>query len=257
MTVMTLVLYWPALFVAAHVPVPRVIRQAGVSDKSLHFLGYMILVSLLWFAVCPDKKVSWRKAAVWWVLLVIVWYGVVDEWLQGYVGGRSPDVRDFFADLAGAVTGLIVLSILSFWPASFLVTSVVIFGVTNVTRANLAELFPVAYAAFDLLAYAVLTMLWVQYMARRSAYARDGERAPAAFTFDKVAGARWLAVAFLPPVGFVGVVKLSSLAFGKVVAVRDVVLPALGIVAVVVTALVMGLLRRRLAGGGRLSPSDV
>jgi hypothetical protein len=67
---------------------------------------------------------------------------------------------------------------------------------------------------------------------------------------------RWLAVALLPPVGFLGVVKVGSLVFAKVVAIGDVLLPALGIVAVVATALAMGVLRKRLTKGGGLSPAD-
>jgi hypothetical protein len=216
----------------------------------------MVLVFLLWFAVCPDKRVNWRKAAVWWLLLVVVWYGVVDEWLQGYVAGRSTDIMDFFADLAGAVTGLVVLSLLSFWPASLLITSVVIFGVTNLTRANLVEVFPVAYRVFNLSAYASLTVLWLQYTQWRARSAENLSRAPASVVVHKMMTPRWLAVALLPPVGFLGVVKVGSLVFAKVVAIGDVLLPALGIVAVVATALAMGVLRKRLTKGGGLSPAD-
>ncbi|UCG57510.1 MAG: VanZ family protein [Phycisphaerales bacterium] len=256
LTLMTLVLYWPALFVAAHIPIPRVVREAGVSDKSLHFFAYMVLVFLLWFAVCPDKRVNWRKAAVWWVLLVVVWYGAIDEWLQGYVAGRSTDIVDFFADLAGAVTSLVVLSILSFWPASLLITSVLIFGVTNVTRANLADVFPVAYRAFNLFAYALLTMLWIQYGRQRSRGVSSRKGTPAAFPTGTAARFRWVAATLLPPMGFLVAAKLGSLLFRKVVAIGDVLVPALGIVVVVVTVLVIDVLRRRLAGSGGAQPFD-
>src|SRR4030043_1886519 len=94
-----LALYWPALFVLTHIPIPHVIQEADVSAKSLHFLAYLILTFLIWSAVYGGRKVKWRRAAPWLVLFVIVVYGILDEWLQIYVAGRSCDVRDFFMGL--------------------------------------------------------------------------------------------------------------------------------------------------------------
>ena len=162
LTIISLLFYWPSLFILAHIPIPLFVRRAGVSDKSLHFLAYLILVFLLWFAITPDRKVNWRRATVWWILFVVVWYGVIDELLQGFVAGRSCDVRDFFVDVAGTLTGLILFSFLTFWPAALSVAAIFIFGITNVSRANLADLLPVASALFYLFAYAVFTMLWLQ-----------------------------------------------------------------------------------------------
>src|SRR4030042_647093 len=93
LTIISLLVYWPGVFILAHIPIPQLVYKAQVSDKSLHFLVYLVLVFLLWFTISPDKKVNWRKAAAWWVLFVVVWYGVVDEVLQGYVG-RSCDIID-------------------------------------------------------------------------------------------------------------------------------------------------------------------
>ena len=96
-----LILYWPVLFIVAHIPIPQLVRRAHVSDKSLHFVAYLILVFLLWFAINPQSKVNWRRAAVWWVLLVIAGYGIADELLQNFVSGRSCDVRDFTSRFSG------------------------------------------------------------------------------------------------------------------------------------------------------------
>ena len=74
-----LLLYWPALFAATHIPVPDFVGSMGMSDKKLHYLAYLILVSLLWFAVSPHDRVNWKKAKVWIVLAVIVWYGAIDD----------------------------------------------------------------------------------------------------------------------------------------------------------------------------------
>ena len=168
LTIVLLLFYWPAIFILAHIPfagVPDWFFQPRISDKAIHYLGYLSLVFLLWFAISPDKRVNWRRPAVWWVLLVVVWYGAVDEWLQGYVG-RNCDVMDFFADLAGALTGLILLSIFLFWPACLLVTSAVIFILTNLIQAAPTDQLRVINTAFHLFAYAFFTLLWIQYMHR-------------------------------------------------------------------------------------------
>jgi len=150
LTVTSLLFYWPSLFVLTHIS-PAYVQgwtvRVDVSDKILHYFAYLVLVFLLWFATNPYKKVNWRKAAVWWIILVVVWYGVFDEWLQGYVG-RDCDVMDFFADLAGALTSLIILSIINFWLASIIITGISIFVLTNLTQISSVELFPVTAILF-------------------------------------------------------------------------------------------------------------
>jgi len=131
---LVLAIYWPALFILAHIPIPEVIQQADVSDKSLHFLAYLILAFLLRFAVSGEQKMNWRKAAPWLVLFAIIVYAILDEWLQSYVAGRSSDMRDFFADMAGAFSALILCTFLGFWPAALLIATTVIFSITNVER---------------------------------------------------------------------------------------------------------------------------
>jgi len=220
-TIVLLVLYWPMLFILGHIPVPQVVREADVSDKSLHFLAYLILVFLLWFAISGDKKVDWRKAAVWWVLSIIVVYGILDELLQSCVAGRSCDIRDFFADLAGILTGLILFSFFTFWLAGLLVAATVIFGITNIARANLADLVPVTNAAFHLFSYAIFTMLWIQYMRL--------------FLPTKAPRAKWLILALAVPTGFLLIVKLFSVIVCKDLALSDTIV-SFGAIAAVVTA---------------------
>jgi VanZ family protein len=111
-----LVVYWTTIFVLTHIPVKHIsflTKQLNLSDIILHFLAYFILSFLLWTALNPSKKVDWRKARVWWILLVIICYGLLDEWLQTYTQ-RGCSVYDFLADLTGAITALILLSIFPF-----------------------------------------------------------------------------------------------------------------------------------------------
>ena len=141
--VAVLVLYWPTLFVLAHIPVPQVVRRAHVYDKSLHLLAYMILTFLLWSAIKPLERVRWRRAAVWCLLAVVAVYGVCDEWLQHHIGSRSMDPTDFVADVIGAVAALGLLTVLSFWPTSVIIAGTTIYTLAVFTRANLTALLPV------------------------------------------------------------------------------------------------------------------
>lgn len=163
LVIIPILLYWPAIFTLTHIPIPKMIGQFPISDKNLHCLAYLILVFLLWFAISPFEKVSWRRPAVWWILLVVVWYGVIDEWLQGYVG-RNPSVTDFFADMAGAFIGLILLSIFPFWPVCLVLTGASIFVLSNLMNAGIADQLPVLNTAFHLFAYGLFSLLWTQYM---------------------------------------------------------------------------------------------
>ena len=226
--VCVLVLYWPALFLLTHIPIPHVVQEADVSDKSLHFLAYLILTFLIWSAVSGDRKVKWNRATPWLVLFVIVIYGILDEWLQNYVAGRSCDVQDFFTDLAGALAGLILSLFLPFWPAGLVVAATFIFGITNVMRVDLADLLPVTNAVFHLFAYAILTYLWINctYL----------------FSAAKTPKAKRLILALAGPAIFLVIVKLFSVIVGKDFALSDVII-SFGAIAVVV----MGFYVRRSA----------
>lgn len=237
--IISLVLYWPSLFVLAHVPIPGLIRQAGVSDKSLHFLSYMILAVLFWSAINPHTKVNWRKATVWWMLILVIWYGVIDEWLQSFVTGRSADIRDFLADIAGTLAGLAILTVLSSWPAFLIITCTTIFTLTNFSGANWINVMPVTNIAFDFFAYTFLTILWIQYLRISFLF-----RAPEP---------KWFLAAMLPPMAFLLTVKLGSLIFDKDVAVLDIIVSTIGIAIIVTTTGVIALSHQRTAKTQELS----
>ncbi len=211
--IISLLLYWPTLFVLTHIPIPQLVYKAQVSDKTLHLVVYLILVFLLWFVVSPDRKVNWGKAAVWLVLLITAGYGGLDEILQGYVG-RSCDINDFLADLVGVAGGLILFSFLGFQAALLTVTGIVIFCLTNTARANLAELVPVTNAVFHLFAYAIFTILWIRQIQ------------PLA---SKTSRPRQLIIALTVPAGLLIAVKLFSTISGRYFTLFDVITSIAGI----------------------------
>jgi VanZ family protein len=234
LTLTLLLTYWPTLFILAHIPIPQLVREVGVSDKNLHFTAYLILVFLLWFAINPDRKVSWRKITGWWVFAVAVCYGIFDELMQGIVTGRSCDAMDFLADVIGMLTGLTLFAFFTFWPAFLVVTGITIFALTNLTRVNLADFLPVTYLAFNLFAYGFFAMLWIQNMNL--------------FLPFKAPKLKWLIAASALPICFLAAVKLFSVAVGRDFRWQDVITATAGIVAVVITIYLLAIFRcRRIA----------
>lgn len=219
-TIILLTLYWLTLFIFAHIPMPQYVRKAGVSDKSLHFLAYFILTFLLWFSIRPDEKVNWRKSAVWWVFIIVTVYGAVDELVQSLVG-RTCDAMDIAANVTGILTGLLLFSFFAFWSAVLFVTGIVIFGITNLLRANLAELLPVTNSIFLFFAYAFFSALWLYNMHL--------------YTHQKCTGIKWFVIALAAPVGLLITVKIFSTFIGRDFITPDTI-ASLGAIVIVIAA---------------------
>ena len=100
-----LVLYWLALCTGTHLP-GNGMGPALINDKLLHFSGYLGLALLLCVAVATRRKLTWRVLLL--IYLLIIGYGMMDELFQLPVPGRSADVRDWFADCAGAALGVAI-----------------------------------------------------------------------------------------------------------------------------------------------------
>ncbi|TWT56556.1 VanZ family protein [Allorhodopirellula solitaria] len=99
--ILILVVYWCAIFTGTHLPVipggmPR------INDKVLHFTAFFILATLLCY--CTTSKRVWPR--VGWIIATCLIYGVVDELTQALVRGRTPDVKDFFADALGTLAAV-------------------------------------------------------------------------------------------------------------------------------------------------------
>lgn len=120
-----------------------------------------------------------------------------------------------------------IISLIFYWPAALLVVGTVIFGITNIARANLAEMVPVAYAIFHLFAYAIFTMLWIQYMHL--------------YLSLKPPKPQWLVSALAGPTVLLTTVKLFSIALGKVLGLQEVIISVVALAAVVVTTCLMTL----------------
>ena len=103
-----LALYWTLLFVGTHLP-PKDVPELKASDKTLHFLAYAGLA----FLTAASSAILTSRMAVRWLLTVflIAGYAAVDEFTQPLVG-RTAEMADWMADLAGIVAGLIAYTML-------------------------------------------------------------------------------------------------------------------------------------------------
>jgi VanZ family protein len=103
-----LVIYWLALFVSTHVPMPRMNDLPKGSDKGMHFIAYAGLGGLLALWLLVRGATLGR---VWMTVPVVcLAYAIADELLQLLISTRSADVLDGAADLAGAVTAVAAVS---------------------------------------------------------------------------------------------------------------------------------------------------
>lgn len=225
-----LLLYWPAIFIATHIPrFPEWAMQVPVSDKTMHFVAYFLLAFLFWYVINPNRKVNWRKPAVWWVLLVMALYGMIDEWLQMYVG-RSADVRDFIADMAGVITALILLTIFHFWPACLILTGSCIFMMTNFLRANSASSITLLEIGLYFSAYAFFSLLWMRYIHH--------------FLPVRPPQIRWLAGAAAVPFGILLGIEIFCLIAGHSSNLSAILISSAGIALAVISLLFYGLIRK-------------
>ena len=97
-----LVLYWLALFVATHVPLPLESRPAGDSDKPLHFAAYAGLTFLVSLNRSLRRALDLRQRI--WIFVLLAAFGVIDEISQIPVG-RDCELADWIADVLGILAG--------------------------------------------------------------------------------------------------------------------------------------------------------
>ena len=191
LTLLPLLIYWPLLFVLTHIPLPDESINIESSDFSLHFTAFIILAFVLWRALSDSRKVNFCKSKVWWALGILVIYAIVDEWLQGFVN-RTPDLNDFFGDIAGAALGFLILSVLPFWAASGLLAAAIIFVLRIYHLVEIPGFMPGLW----FICYSILTLICLNF-----------------FKSTKLAskiGGNWIAHGIISAVVFLICVEIAS-----------------------------------------------
>jgi hypothetical protein len=241
-----LMLYWPTLFVLTHMPMPASIHAAQVGDKWLHFVAYFLLVLLIWGVVKPQEAVRWNRAAAWWVLLVLLCYGALDEWSQGWVRGRTADLGDFYADLGAALAGLMLLSVLSFWPAWLTAGALAIFIVSVCAKGDLTEKLPLTTVLVHVISFSLFTLLWLACLSS----APRSEAEPGGAFWRRLGPApgharAWCGRALALPLILLATVKLGTWVTGRDFPLVEVGTAAAAVSVCVMAALLFAAVRNR------------
>jgi VanZ family protein len=167
-----LVLYWPVAFLLTHIAqVPGFILRTQMSDKTMHYLGYLGLVFLWWFSVFPAQRPSIRRLPFWITFAVLAIYGGLDEWLQGFTH-RTPDVWDWTADMSGVLTGLIIFGVVGLRLSALGVATVCIFVLTSLCKTDPLGFIPFVDILFYIGAYGIVTLLWMDYLWKKPSLSR-------------------------------------------------------------------------------------
>ena len=82
-----------------------------VNDKLSHGLQYFLLFWAAWNAFRKIQK--WNPRAAAGALFYCAVLGILTEFSQLHVPGRQADLKDWLADMAGAVLGLLLLKFLA------------------------------------------------------------------------------------------------------------------------------------------------
>lgn len=79
-------------------------------DKMFHFGAYAVLAALMVRA--SRTPTHWGSVAT--VVALVALFGVVDEWHQAFIPGRSMSVADWVADATGALLGALAVRFVPF-----------------------------------------------------------------------------------------------------------------------------------------------
>lgn len=101
-----LTILWAGLiFYQSHQSDPGFQPSFAHQDKIMHFTAYAILGILAMGSARMQASGGYRQAVAWRVCLLAGLYGVSDELHQHFIPGRTADILDIVADLAGVMAG--------------------------------------------------------------------------------------------------------------------------------------------------------
>lgn len=104
LAIVVLGFYWLAMFVGTHLPAGQETITTHVNDKVKHFCAFFGLGGLLCYVT---NSPHWLRRFLGIGLLGMAYAGI-DEFTQGFVPGRVPDLADFAADSLGLWTAIAI-----------------------------------------------------------------------------------------------------------------------------------------------------
>ncbi|HUL44138.1 MAG TPA: VanZ family protein [Bacteroidota bacterium] len=109
------ILWAVVIFGASSIPevqLPSIVRH--FNDKFLHAVTFFVFGILIYRAIYPShstREFRWKFILL--AILVVVIYGISDEFHQSFVPGRTPDVNDAAADSLGGLLAAVTIFLLS------------------------------------------------------------------------------------------------------------------------------------------------
>jgi VanZ family protein len=104
-----LVLYWIALFIGTHMPMPQLPQLPENSDKVMHFVAYagLSFLFLLWKSLKKPLEKPLALSDILAITGIVALYANIDELLQIPVN-RFCDPYDVLADWTGMFIGIVL-----------------------------------------------------------------------------------------------------------------------------------------------------
>ncbi|MBN2375946.1 MAG: VanZ family protein [Sedimentisphaerales bacterium] len=166
---LVLVVYWPILFVATHLPRLPEMKVFG-RDVTLHIAAYFVLMLIFWLARYGWEKPDFRKRQLYLALLVVAVYAAVDELSQKLVN-RHCDIVDWISDMTGALAILVLMMILRRAWHWLIAYGLGMFVVTHwpgeSAFVRLPDNLQQFQFAFVMVGYLILTFLWWRSIGRQ------------------------------------------------------------------------------------------
>lgn len=159
-----LMLYWMALVIITHIPVPMWVRKMGVSDKTMHFAAYMVLGLLIWQASSFGLKANWRKLRPWIVSGVLLLYGIADEFAQIFIAGRSMDALDLVSDILGGAGAMLIVTFTSGYSTAMILVTISPVFLPAIVKSKLIKQGSFIEDASYFAGFALITVCWVFYL---------------------------------------------------------------------------------------------
>lgn len=104
-----LAIYWSLIFVATSIPTDEIPHLFKFQDKFEHFTAYFLLAILFSFTLhFQEKYIALKKRFFIFSLLILIFYGAIDEIHQMFIPGRIADIYDWLADVIGGSFGIVL-----------------------------------------------------------------------------------------------------------------------------------------------------
>ena len=101
---MPVAIYMAGIFYFSSLPGTQLTIE--LPDKPIHLFLYSFMALLVVRALSGGLPARISSTVAGGALVVTVVYGVTDEFHQSFVPGRSADLQDLYADMAGAALGV-------------------------------------------------------------------------------------------------------------------------------------------------------